>query len=148
MIQLTLGLTTMTPLKEIDDFTAAYIEAALWASSATNDTTGEEYESLEKFDFEAIDQGTLDRMAADCAKFQAENAADLALAANLGDYRNREYKPAERAGHDFFLTRCGHGVGFEDRNLGDVGERLGKAAAKFGSWYFWVENETIFGEKG
>lgn len=138
----------MTTLKEIDDFTAAYIEAALWASSATNDKTGEEYESLEKFDFDAIDQGTLDRMAADCAKFQAENAADLALAADLGDYRNREYTPAARAGHDFFLTRCGHGVGFWDRDLGEVGERLSAAAEKFGSWYFWVENETIFGEKG
>lgn len=148
MKQLTLTLTTATALRDLNEFTWAYIEAALWASSATDDTTGEEYESLEKFEFEAIDQDTLDRMAADCAKFQADNAADLSRAANLGDYRNREYKPEARAGHDFFLTRCGHGVGFWDRHLGEVGERLSEAAEKFGSWYFWVENGRIFGEKG
>lgn len=42
---------------------------------------------------------TLERMKADCARFQAENADDIAA-------------DPERAGHVFWLTRNHHGCGF------------------------------------
>lgn len=34
-------------------------------------------------------------------------------------------------GHDFWLTRCGHGTGFWDRELGFKGEKLTKICASF-----------------
>lgn len=35
------------------------------------------------------------------------------------------------AGSDFWLSRQGHGVGFRDRNLGDIGDRLHEAAREY-----------------
>ena len=39
----------------------------------------------------------------------------------------------EQVAHDFWLTRNGHGTGFWDRGLGEVGERLSAAAKVYGS---------------
>lgn len=36
-------------------------------------------------------------------------------------------------GHDFWLTRNGHGAGFWDRGLGKVGDAMSEAAKTFGS---------------
>lgn len=41
--------------------------------------------------------------------------------------------PFECAGHDFWLTRNGHGAGFWDRGLGDLGTRLAMSARAYGS---------------
>jgi hypothetical protein len=35
-------------------------------------------------------------------------------------------------GHDFWLTRNGHGAGFWDGELGDIGDRLTEASKAFG----------------
>lgn len=40
---------------------------------------------------------------------------------------------AGQIGHDFILSRNGHGTGFWDRGLGEVGESLTKWAQTFGS---------------
>lgn len=128
----------VTSQPNLDDFTLAYIEAALWASNATDDATGEEYESLEQFDIDDIDAATLAVLIADCAKFQAEN--------KLPAYGHREYSDAEMAGHDFWLTRNGHGAGFWDRGLGEVGEQLSDAARNYGEFYLWLDSGKIFGE--
>lgn len=38
----------------------------------------------------------------------------------------------EQIGHDFILTRNGHGAGFWDRGLGEIGDRLTEWAKTFG----------------
>ena len=53
--------------------------------------------------------------------------ADL-LAAAVADGRYR----SDQAGHDFYMTRCGHGCGYWDRDLGEVGERLTQACRPYG----------------
>ena len=40
---------------------------------------------------------------------------------------------AAQAGHDFWLTRNGHGAGFWDRGLGERGDRLTNAAHVYGA---------------
>jgi hypothetical protein len=50
---------------------------------------------------------------------------------------NEQWSGAARAGHDFWLTRNGHGAGFWDRGLGDLGERLSKAAKVYGEVYLY-----------
>lgn len=49
----------------------------------------------------------------------------------------------EQLGHDFWLTRNGHGAGFWDRGLGQLGERLTKHAKWFGSVDLFVYNGEI-----
>lgn len=50
----------------------------------------------------------------DCRLFMAQNAALLEQAV--------EVYGIDQAGHDFYLTRCGHGAGYWD---GDLPEELG-----------------------
>lgn len=115
----------MTP--KLDRFTLAYIEAMLWS---TNDDAGEPLDK--NYSEEDFTPESLAHVIRDCEQFQRENAADIAAAETIGEYAKSSYSAEEMAGHDFWLTRCGHGVGFWDRDLGDVGERLSEAATKFG----------------
>lgn len=45
---------------------------------------------------------------------------------------------AEQFGHDFYLTRCGHGAGFWDRGKGRVGEQLTALCRPYGSADLYV----------
>lgn len=105
-----------TPLNntqhDLDIFTKSYIEAALWS-------TGDgELESLDNFE---VSSDTAEKMAEDCRAFVQTNEKLL------------EKIDPSQAGHDFWLTRCGHGAGFWDRGLGKVGEELTKAAQEWGN---------------
>lgn len=115
----------MTTATRLDDFTRAYIEAALWSS--TDESTPSGGEPLDaNYGIEDIAPETLASMVEDCRRFQEANAADLAL------YDHPRWSAAELGGHDFFLTRNGHGTGFWDRDYlpEDAGERLTDAAHK------------------
>lgn len=84
----------------LDPFCTAYIEAALWSSTDNSDERGGE--PLDKnYDIEDFDDESLRKMEQDCKAFQ-EKAGDL--------IDGQE----EQAGHDFWLTRNGHGAGFWD----------------------------------
>ena len=50
----------------------------------------------------------------------------------------------EQIGHDFILTRNGHGAGFWDRGLGDRGERLSAWARSFGTVWAFVSDSGGF----
>lgn len=66
----------------------------------------------------------------DCINFYNENADDIAT----GD--------DERAGHDFWLTREGHGAGFWDGDWDDeIGSRLTDAAHQYGEVYIYVGDD-------
>lgn len=118
----------------IDQFTRAYMVAALWSSS---DENGEPLDNDR--DETDIAPETAAKMRADCEAFIAANAADLALYA---EHRgNDQWTASELAGHDFWLTRCGHGVGFWDRGLGELGERLSDAARAYGSVDLYVGDD-------
>lgn len=119
------------PSEEFDDFTKSYIEAALWSTidhSAEED--GREGEHLDdNFGVGDLSPESLAQIKADCAKFQNENKTLL----DTAPYSTRSgYSVETLAGHDFWLTREGHGTGFWDRGLGDVGDALTKAAKAFG----------------
>lgn len=49
-----------------------------------------------------------------------------------------------QAGHDFMLTRQGHGTGFWDRGLGDKGDRLTRHAKVYGEHNIEAENGFIY----
>ena len=97
---------------DLDEFTKAYLEAVIF----TDDEEWEEDSPVPEFSEEF-----LERARQDCKKFQEENADLL------------EELDTQQCGHDFWLTRCGHGAGFWDRGLGEVGDKLTEAAKKFGN---------------
>lgn len=85
-------------MKTLDTFTRAYITAALWTS---RDDNGAPMDST--YSIEDMAEETIARAVADCEAFRT------AAGALLADW------PEDLAGHDFWLTRCGHGAGFWDR---------------------------------
>lgn len=102
-------------------FAQAYIEAALWSSV---DDDGEPLDA--DFTIDDLDTATLTKMQLDCADFIEKfshffNEVDC--------FKQTEILGAEvRAGHDFWLTRCGHGAGFWD---GDWSEEADKAMSEY-----------------
>jgi hypothetical protein len=102
-------------------FFSAYIEAALWSSHDNEEPLDS------KFGKEDIDPGTLTNMEEDCAEFMRRNEKDL-----------EEWGDDTQAGHDFWLTRNCHGVGFWDRGRSQLGERLAKEAKRFGEFNLYV----------
>lgn len=121
----------------MDEFTTAYIEAMLWAETSGVD---EEERPDERSDASFQDHGftatdlapeTLDRIKADCAKFQAEHGPLIEL--NLTG-----------AGHDFWLTRQGHGAGFWDGDWPDPdGDTLTEACKAYGELYPYVGDDGL-----
>jgi len=159
--------------ESLDEFTKAYIEAALWSTDgpkfgecpccgqkAVLDRLPEEefdqtpmcsadgcgvrelpnMDNLQaNYSLEDIDPETLEQMSRDCAEFQRQNAADLAQYAMNG----KEWSAEAQGGHDFWLSRNGHGAGFFDRdNLPeDARERLQEAAQQWGEVYLYVGDD-------
>ncbi len=126
----------------MDEFTRGFLETALWSSTDNSDDSGGE--PLDKnYSIEDFTPHALKELTADCEQFQRENADDLAVAYEQG-IRGSEGDDEFSAGHDFWLTRCGHGAGFWD---GDYPEpqatRLTKSAEKFGNVDLTLEDGVI-----
>lgn len=111
-------------------FLQAYVEALLWSTPDYSDgRDGNEMldrnYSSNDFSKEAVDQ-----IKKDCAAF-LEAAEDMID----GEY--------SQAGHDFWLTRNGHGAGFWDGDWDEeVGEKLTELSKKFG------EQDPYVGDDG
>ena len=108
-----------------DSFTRAYIECALWSST---DDDGTQLGRLADSD---IAPETYAKFEADCAAFQESYAELLAQAGD--DAQN---------GHDFWLTRNGHGAGFWARGYPDaIGDALSEAARRYGSCDLYIGDD-------
>lgn len=123
---------------QLDEFTLAYAEAALWSTNDESDERGgEPLDANHTVDDLAPE--TLEKFIADCRRFQEQNAADIATCDD-----HPEYTATERAGHDFWLTRNGHGAGFWDGDWPEEpGERLTAAAEAFGEVWLYVGDDGL-----
>jgi len=122
----------------MDNFTKAYIEAALWSS---NDDNGDPFD--ENYTVDDISLETKMKMTVDCINFQKDNKVNLDKAYKL--YPENEWTNEEQAGHDFWLTRNGHGCGFWDRGIGEVGDTLTEECKKYGVFDIYVgDNGEIY----
>lgn len=101
---------------EINEFAHGYLNCALWASIDDMQKALDDNYSIAD-----IAPESLAKELALCAKFEAICAKDLEV--------YYEYFSNSSAGHDFFLTSRGHGVGFWDRGYG-LGEGMKKVCAK------------------
>lgn len=140
-----------------DTFTTAYLEAAFWSSTESpfgtckgcgkDDVVLNRWDHNRKFVCDACSERepneepplednysitdlspeTLTAMVADCARFQAEN-----------DISERS---DELAGHDFWLTRNGHGAGFWDGDWEGSGDTLTAASKEYGSFDLYVGDD-------
>ena len=123
-------IRTMLSTEAPDEFTVAYIQAALWSGNDDNDDPLED-----NFDITDIAPEAMATITADCRKFQEQHG--------IPEYHDSRYTDAEKAGHDFWLTRNGHGAGFWGRDeLGeDDKQKYTDAAEAFGNQDIYVGDD-------
>jgi hypothetical protein len=111
----------------LDPFTQGYIEAMFFTDASDPDDG-----DLQDATFADLAPETLAKIIRDCEQFQTAHAAMLQAAYDfdmrLSDKLPEIYYDEESAGRDYWYTRNGHGTGFWDRGLGDVGDALAAAA--------------------
>jgi hypothetical protein len=132
----------------LDEFTQGYIEAMFFTEEATGVTT-EQWPAMEDtaqgsipgdVGFTDIAPGALDRIKADCERWRGANSNKLHEAYKR-TVDGKPYTP-ERAGHDFWFSRNGHGVGFWSRDgLGYLGDELTRAAREAGEVYVYLGDD-------
>ena len=115
-------------LNSLDAFTRQYLETALWAETDELDPNGgDPLDNI--FGIDDIDDASVQEAIKECAEFQ-EKAAEI-----LSRYDE------STAGHDFWLTRNGHGAGFWDGDYTaqeDDGDKLTEIAKSMGERSIYV----------
>ena len=105
-----------------------YLICALWSS------TDADWEPLDAvYSIDDIAPQTLKQMENEVSDF-IESNEDLLIESGQSD---------EQIGHDFWLTRNGHGDGFWGRGLGAVGDELTKASKPYGEVCLYVGDDGL-----
>ena len=118
----------------VDEFTRAYMQAMLWAETDnSNDQGGDPLD--QNYDETDFSDEAMERIINDCKQFQQQ--AQLR-------FNDGADQVAVKAGHDFWLTRAGHGAGFWD---GDWAEpeatRYTELSEKFGNIDVYVGDDGM-----
>jgi len=111
------------------EFLDAYIECALWSSTDNSDDSGGSPLD-DNYGPDDLAPEALEAATKDCNSFMECHDAWLAQAGT-----------DEQNGHDFWLTRNGHGAGFWDRGYGEVGDHLSKACKPYGSVDLYIGDD-------
>jgi alkanesulfonate monooxygenase SsuD/methylene tetrahydromethanopterin reductase-like flavin-dependent oxidoreductase (luciferase family) len=122
----------MTDERDIEEFVDAYIEAMLWATNDESDDAGGEPldANYDKYD---LAPAALEAIVDDCRRFLDDPETVVAIA---NDWT--------RAGHDFFLTRHGHGSGFWDGDWPEESEKVLMARTRlFGETWACVGDDGM-----
>lgn len=125
----------------LDNFTKAYLCAALWSE---NDEEGEPLEN--SYSIDAMSDVAIASSIYDCFEFQRNNKKLLERAYRRYKLHNDAPTPEHCAGHDFLLTRNGQGAGFWDRKeLGALGKFLTARAKEWREQNFYIgENNAVY----
>lgn len=115
----------------------AWRAAAEESGAVVGDDFLDEYFGIESFSIAALELAIRD-----CSAFESENAAILGAAVATGEVKcGPEYNEIERAGHDLWLTRNGHGAGFWDGDWPEpYAKELAEAARRAGQRTLYVSD--------
>lgn len=111
-----------------EDFLNGYISCAIWSSNDENEIPLDE-----NYDVSDIDEDTLMEMREECVDFYNANKEEL---------KKTGCDDMSQHGHDFWLTRNGHGAGFWDRGYRN-GTKLSDAAKVYGSFDLYVGDDGM-----
>lgn len=114
-----------------DVLMTAYVECALWSSSDNDDEPLDKNYTIEDFTVDSLFQ-----IMEDCKAFLKVKGVMAAIEDCGNDY--------SQAGHDFWLTRNGHGTGFWDRGDEECYKFLTKVSNDFGEIYINVWRGKLY----
>jgi len=131
--------------KQVKEFIRGYLSAALFFSSFTpcdedGNETGDTIEGLSGYEWA---EGQAESLHEECQDFIQAQAADLLEYVAQIPCDLSQGTPWDYAGHDFWLTRNGHGVGYWDRGLGQLGERLTAASKAYGGKDLYLGDDEL-----
>jgi hypothetical protein len=121
------------------DFTRAYITCALWSSNdESRDDGGDPID--DNYGPEDLAPETRAKLEADCkAFFEAQRSTWSGQWARVS-----EHSEDEQAGHDFWLTRNGHGAGFWDGDWSEpAATTLTDACKAFHEYHLYVGDDGL-----
>ena len=121
-------------------FIRQYIETMLWS---TNDESTESggYPLEDNYGISDIAPSAMVKIQEDCSRFYASVES---LGIDLDTELLKDDDADEMAGHDFWLTRNGHGSGFWDGDWrDDAGDALTKLAKSFGEQWPYVGDDGL-----
>lgn len=119
----------------LQSFTDAYIECALWASTADDGTPLDD-----SFGADDIAPKAMAKIKEDCKAFYDAHQAAWSTGWLWTD---------SQAGHDFWLTRNGHGAGFWDRyghnekHGAALGRYLTQKSKEYGSCDIYAGDDNL-----
>lgn len=111
-------------------FFDAYITCALWSSTDDDSNPLDDNYTVDSFDKES-----LSKLRTHAIKFFADNI-DL-----INQAENYSY---DQAGHDLWLTENGHGTGFWDRGLNEVGNKLTNLSENNEQYIYVGDNGKLY----
>lgn len=114
--------------RDLSVFEQGYVEAMFFTNQ------GDLSDDIpEDATFSDLAPETLAGIRKDCAAFLASLPRDADGYTDIDHARHLQPDTYDdtAAGRDFWYTRCGHGVGFWDRGLDAIGDRLSAAARAF-----------------
>lgn len=115
----------------LDTFTEAFIDCLLW-SEIDCDEDGNMRENFSDYCADDLSPEALAEIRKDCASFYAE-------------YEDAIENEADRAGHDFCLTRNGHGAGFWDGYWPEpLASELTDASKAYGTIGLYLHGGTLY----
>jgi hypothetical protein len=114
--------------RALDSFTQGYVEALFFTSEGVdNDCEPGHENDLANITFADLAPSALQIIVKECEAFQLANhellATAYAMRADVVDAYDEQ-----AAGRDFWYTRNGHGTGFWDSGLCEIGDKLADAA--------------------
>lgn len=123
--------------KNREAFIRGYIDCALW--STTDGSRDDGGDPLDKnYGAEDLSEGTREAMERECGAFLSEHGSLIAEA----EHTRYGIERWSYAGHDFWLTRNGHGCGFWDGDWSEPhGAQLTAAAKAAGSVDLYVGDD-------
>lgn len=121
-------------------FARAYVECALWTGNDESAPDGGKPLDA-NYDVRDVHPSAMLAMLKECEEFLILCEEDIATwEGPMGRTRHAE----EAAGHDFFLTRNGHGSGFLDGDWAEEsGRRLADAAHCYGEVFLYVGDDGL-----
>lgn len=131
---------------DLDQAVGGYFDALLWLQSDNERDANGGVRLGENYDVDDIDEGAREDVRDEIAAFASTHplAVRMFLAVS-GDRAG--YERSDLFGHDFYLTREGHGAGFWDRGLGELGDYLTTIAKGYGGAAELTDGEHLGGDR-
>ena len=126
------------PPEGFPEFEEGYLEALLWSEARYDEEGESEGNWDDDFTVDDFEPESLASHRIEILDFFQAQTEDL-TSANLSGFS------WESLGHDFCLTRNGHGAGYWDRGLGSLGDRLSEACKPYGEATIYLATEDTLG---